>query len=86
MNKIIKAIPLPDGILQIEMGDGRCGEFDVKPFMSSDYFSALKNHDYFQKVGLFFAGVGWPDGQDLSPDTIAAQLREAEGMHTGKSK
>lgn len=75
MNKIIKAVPLPGGNLQVVMQDGRFGEFDVKPFMNSDFFAALKDENYFQQVCLFFAGVGWPDGQDLGPDTVAAGLK-----------
>lgn len=75
MNKIIKAVPLSGGNLQVVMQDGRCGEFDVKPFMNSVFFEALKDEAYFQKVRLFFAGVGWPDGQDLGPDTVAAGLK-----------
>lgn len=75
MNKIVKAVPLPCGYLQVVMQDGRCGEFDVKPFMNSDFFAALKDENYFQQVRLFFAGVGWPDGQDLGPDTVAAGLK-----------
>lgn len=75
MNKIIKVVPLPGGCLQVEMQDGRCGEFDVNPFMGSDFFAMLKDETYFQQVRLFFAGVGWPEGQDLGPDTIAAGLK-----------
>lgn len=75
MNKIIKVQPLPGGCLQVEMQDGRCGVFDVNPFMVSDFFSMLKNEAYFQQVRPFFAGVGWPEGQDLGPDTIAAGLK-----------
>ena len=56
MNKIIKAVPLPGGCLQVEMQDGRCGEFDVNPFMGSDFFARLKDETYFQRVSLFFAG------------------------------
>lgn len=74
MNKIVKAAALPDGFLRVEFADGRIGEFDVKPYMNSDFFSVLRNQDYFQQVGLFFSGVGWPGGQDLSPDTLAAHL------------
>lgn len=76
MNKIIKAVPLPGGNLQVVMQDGRFGEFDVKPFMNSDFFAALKDEKYFQQVRLFFSGVGWPDGQDLGPDTVAAGLKK----------
>ena len=75
MNKIVQATPLPDGYLLVELADGRRGYFDVKPYMTSDFFLALKQEAYFRQVQPFFAGVGWPDGQDLGPDTIAAELQ-----------
>ena len=75
MNKVVKAAALPGGRLQVVLQDGRCGEFDVTPYMNSGFFTQLKDEAYFAKVGLFFAGVGWPDGQDLGPDTIAANLQ-----------
>lgn len=76
MNKIVQAEPLPGGYLQVEFADGRRGRFDVNPYMTSEFFVALKHEAYFRQVRLFFAGVGWPDGQDLGPDTIAAGLQE----------
>ena len=78
MNKIIQAIPLPGGYLLVELADGRRGKFDVNPFMTSAFFSTLKQDNYFRQVRPFFAGVGWPDGQDLGPDTIAAGLQTAD--------
>jgi hypothetical protein len=80
MNKVIKVAPLLGGYLQVELQDGRCGEFDVNPYMTSDFFSPLKSEAYFQKVGLFFNGIGWPDGQDLGPDTVAAHLRVSQSL------
>jgi len=78
MNKVISVRPQPEGKVFVEMADGRCGEFDVKPYMNSDFFSGLMNESYFSKVRLVFRGIGWPDGQDLGPDTIAAKLVEVE--------
>ncbi len=78
MNKVINVSPQPEGKVFVELADGRCGEFDLKPYMKSDFFSVLMNEDYFSKVRLVFKGIGWPDGQDLGPDTIAAQLVEVE--------
>jgi hypothetical protein len=76
MNKVIRALPLAGGYLEVELADGRRGLFDVTPYMTSEFFVALKQDDYFRQVRLFFAGVGWPEGQDLGPDTIAAGLQE----------
>lgn len=75
MNKVIDVHSLPNRHLYIEMSDGQCGEFDMSPYMESDFFSPLKNEYYFKKVTLFFRGIGWPDGQDISPDTIMAGLK-----------
>ncbi|MDP2829722.1 MAG: DUF2442 domain-containing protein [Sulfuricellaceae bacterium] len=78
MNKIKRVQPLPCGRLFVEMADGRCGEFDVKPYMRSVFFSALMDETYFKQVRLVFRGIGWPNGQDLGPDTIADELVETE--------
>ena len=75
MNKVINVYSLSHGYLYVEMADGQCGEFDMTPYMESAFFSALKNEDYFKLVRSFFQGIGWPDGQDIGPDTIAAGLK-----------
>lgn len=74
MDKIICVSALPEGCLDVAFADGRTGVFDVKPYMQSEFFGALRDQDYFAQVGLFFGGIGWPGGQDLSPDTISAEL------------
>lgn len=78
MNKVIDVRVKTTGVVLIEMADGRRGEFDVRPFMASDFFRELENEAYFGQVRVFFHGIGWPNGQDLGPDTLAAELREIE--------
>ena len=78
MNKVISVHSLSHGLLYVELTDGQSGEFDMTPYMESAFFSALKNDDYFKQVKLFFQGIGWPDGQDIGPDTIAAGLKPKE--------
>jgi hypothetical protein len=41
----------------------------------SDFFKRLEDDVYFKQVRLFFTGIGWPDGQDLGPDTIESDLQ-----------
>jgi hypothetical protein len=76
MNQIISVRPKSEGRVYVEMADGRCGLFDVRPYMSSEFFRELENEAYFRQVRVFFRGIGWPNGQDLGPDTIAAELAE----------
>lgn len=66
--------PLSNRMISVEFADGLKGTFDVAPYIRSDFFKKLEDDDYFSKVRIFFGGVGWPEGQDLGPDTIAAEL------------
>jgi len=74
MEKVTSVTPLPDGYVSVVLQSGAAGTFDVKPYMGSSFFAGLKDATYFKQVRLVFRGVGWPDGQDIGPDTIAAEL------------
>jgi len=74
MEKVVNVTPAANGHVLVTMSDHRTGLFDVRPYMNSSYFNALKDPAYFNQVRLIFRGIGWPDGQDLGPDTIAAEL------------
>lgn len=78
MNKVVTVRPLLHQHLFVEMADGQCGEFDMSPYLESQFFAALKDDFYFKQVAVFFHGVGWPDGQDIGPDTIAAGLMNSK--------
>ena len=78
MNKVISVLPLTEKKLAIVLSDGRKGIFDVTPFIRSEFFKQLENDEYFNKVRVFFTGIGWPEGQDLGPDTIEAEMHEVK--------
>jgi hypothetical protein len=75
MKKVISVKPLEGKKINVVFSDGLSGVFDVSPYIKSDFFKRLEDEDYFKQVRLFFTGIGWPDGQDLGPDTIAAELQ-----------
>ena len=75
MLKVTQISPLANGKLYVVFNDGQKGEVDISHFMQSPFFLQLKDDTYFSKVSLFFGGIGWPDGQDLGPDTLMAALR-----------
>ena len=75
MKKIISVIPLEGKKVAVVFYDGISGTFDVTPYIRSDFFKRLEDDIYFKQVRLFFTGIGWPDGQDLGPDTIEADLQ-----------
>jgi hypothetical protein len=75
MKKVISVKPLEDKRLAVVFSDGVSGVFDVAPYLRSDFFKRLEDDNYFKQVRLFFSGIGWPEGQDLGPDTIKAELQ-----------
>lgn len=75
MKKIIHVTPLENKKLLVTFSDRISGIFDVTPYIKSDFFMQLNDDSYFKKVGLFFGGISWENGQDLGPDTIALELQ-----------
>ena len=69
---------LPDYQLHVELHNGRQGRFDVKPYLSKPSLRALRDPDYFSQVGILLGAITWPDGQDIAPDTLVAELTETE--------
>lgn len=80
MDKVISVSPLEDKKVAVVFADGKSGIFDVAPYIKSDFFERLNDDNYFRQVRLFFTGIGWPEGQDLGPDTIAAELQSSRSI------
>lgn len=67
--------PQQNHTLLIKTKDGKNGIFDVKPFLDSEAFYALKEIDSFKKITNGGYYVEWECGADLSADTIEAHLK-----------
>jgi len=46
--------------------------FDVKPYISGDWYSELLSSDYFSSVHIIRDGKGieWANGQDIAPHEL----------------
>ncbi len=71
---IVAACALIGAQLAVEFADGRKGSFDTQPFLRYPAFAQLANHAYFQRVFVAHGTICWPDGEDFSPETVAARL------------
>lgn len=69
MNKLISVKPLEDYILELTYNE-ELRIFDLKPYLEKGFFSELKKVNYFNQVFLSFDSIAWPNGQDLSPETL----------------
>jgi len=71
--RIKKVHPDANWILSIVSEDGRCGQFDVAPYLKDEAFQDLQNLKEFQKISNGGYFIEWDCGADLSADTIEAQ-------------
>ena len=74
----VKAVrPLADYTIDVELVDGRRGVFDLKSYLDHGVFRELKDVGYFRRVGIEYGAVTWPNGQDIAPETLLAELTPA---------
>lgn len=57
MNKVIAVTANEDYSLDLEFNDGSVKRFDAKPYLDYEFFSELKNLNYFKQVRLAFGTV-----------------------------
>ena len=84
MDKITKVVPLDDLKLDIQTSSGVSGIFDVKPYLRGSAFRELEKPLYFKQVRPAHYGIMWPNGQDLSSDTIIWDITKAQHLHAAE--
>lgn len=79
MNTDIKTIkPLRDFRLEVELADGRRGVFDLRPHLGHPGLAALADPVYFKRVTVLLGAATWPGGEDIAPETLAAELQSLQ--------
>jgi hypothetical protein len=71
---VVAFAPLHNGRLFVELDSGESGVFDMRPYMQSPFFKSLQKPEYFQRAFLEYGVISWPEGQDISPDTIRMEM------------
>jgi len=57
----------------------------MKPYMRGSAFRELENPAYFKQVRPAHRGIRWPNGQDLSSDTIIWEITKREHLHAAEA-
>ncbi len=70
--------PLPDFRIYVEIENGRKGIFDLTPYLDRGVFRELRDVHYFNRVGIQFGAVTWPNEQDIAPETLLAEMLPVE--------
>jgi len=78
MNPRVKtAKPLDDHKLELTFSNGEVRIYDCSPLLDFGVFRELRDIGYFRQVRVVNGTVAWPHEQDICPDTLYEDSREA---------
>jgi Protein of unknown function (DUF2442) len=78
--KVTKIEPLGGHRLRIRFSDGSIGERDFADIVApgGPMLEPLRDAAYFARVFLDFGAPTWPNGYDLAPNALHAEMAEAD--------
>ena len=65
-----KVQPLYDYKLELTFENNEIKIFDVKPYLDTGVFKALKDENFFKRVKVSYDTIEWPNGIDLDPEVL----------------
>lgn len=75
MSKVSSVTALDDYQLKVVFADGVRGVVSLKDKLYGPIFEPLKDLPYFKQVRVDeFGAICWPNGADLAPDALHAEL------------
>jgi hypothetical protein len=83
MIKIIRAEHIRQKILRLTFSDNSWGDYDLQPLIDRQTELVLPLNDdvYFQQLFLELGALCWPNGLELSPNSIHKKLEERQLLH-----
>ena len=80
--RVVSVEPLPRYRLRVRFLDDLEGVVDMSRLVASPnagVFAALADSEAFNRVFVALGAVCWPDGLDIAPDAIYAEIKASEG-------
>ena len=65
-----KVKPLPDYKLELTFENKEVRIFDLKPYLDTGLFKALKDEQLFKRVKVSYDTIGWPNEVDMDPEVL----------------
>ena len=77
--KVVAAKPLGGHRLQLQFSDGSTGERDFSDVVAGGgpMLDPLRDETYFGRVFIDFGAPTWPNGYDLAPHALHAEMLAA---------
>ena len=85
---VVQAKYVADYTLDIRFNDGTRKMIDISQWFKGPVFEPLRKKPYFKKFFVEAATVGWPNGVDISPESLyeAQDLRDKQRKGSGRSR
>ena len=86
---VVQARYVENYVIEVHFDDGTVKQIDVSQWFKGPVFDPLKNKSYFRKFFIEGATVAWPNGVDISPETLYAaddQRQSSRRRVMGRSK
>lgn len=78
MNPRVKDVtPNSDYTITLTFDNGEIKIFDMKPYLTKGIFRELNDINIFKTVKPFLGSIQWKNGQDLCPDTLYLDSKNA---------
>jgi len=77
LTDVVEVRPLEGYQLYVRFGDGVAGVLDLQKLIQFEgVFAALRQRSFFEQVRVNpeLGAICWPNGADLDPDVVYAQL------------
>jgi hypothetical protein len=83
MIKLKAAEPKGDYRLLLRFSDGTAGIYDFEPFIEASTEMTVPLHDpqAFAQYYIEFGALAWPNGFDLSAESLHRRLQETGALH-----
>ena len=77
---ITEAVALPEGRLVLRFADGTRGTVTLLHSELTGALIRLRDPAYFVQMRLLDGVPTWPQGEDLAPDGLYADVRQAQAL------
>ena len=82
MIKLVAIEPKSASTLLLRFSDGAWGEFDFGPFIAAntEMTAPLAEPAFFKRCFIELGALAWPNGFDLSAESLYRRLEESAGL------
>ncbi len=72
---VVHVAAISNSHLYVKLKNGQFGIFDVSKYWHLGILKELQNPYYFKQVMILYGSISWPNGQDIAPETLLADLQ-----------